>query len=152
MKLGEITPGRNVRRKRKRVGRGIAAGQGKTCGRGQKGQKARGTVRPGFEGGQTPLYRRLPKLRGQSNKAMNRGIYRKHYAVVNVGQLERFDADAEVTPDTLRAAGLVKGQWHGVRVLGEGNVSKPLTVSAHGFSASAKSKIEAAGGTAQEVK
>ena len=152
MKLGELTPGRNTRRKRRRVGRGIAAGRGKTCGRGQKGQKARTNVRPGFEGGQTPLYRRLPKLRGQSNKAMNIGIHRKHYSVVNVGQLDRFGADSEVTIETLRAAGLVKGRCHGVRILGQGDVSKPLTVSAQGFSASAKSKIEAAGGTTQEVR
>jgi len=151
MKLSDVTPGPGARRKRRRVGRGIAAGQGKTCGRGQKGQKSRGNVRPGFEGGQTPLYRRLPKLRGQTNRAMNIGIHRKHYAVVNVGQLERFDANAEVTPESLRAAGLVKGRRHGVRILGGGQLSKPLAVSAQGFSASAEEKIKAAGGTTTEV-
>ena len=152
MKLSDVRPGPGARRKRKRVGRGISAGQGQTCGRGQKGPKARGTSRPGFEGGQTPLYRRLPKLRGQTNKAMNLGaLHRKRYAVVNVGQLQRFAADSEVTPESLRGAGLVKGRWAGIRVLGDGKLSKPLAVSAHGFSASAVAKIEAAGGTVTEV-
>ncbi len=152
MKLCDIKPGKGARRKRKRVGRGKAAGQGKTCGRGQKGQKARGRVAPGFEGGQTPMYRRLPKLRGQTNRAMNIGIHRKRYAVVNIGQLERFETNAEVTPESLRSTGLVKGRWHGVKVLGTGELSKPLAVSAHAFSAGAKAKIEAAGGTTAEVK
>lgn len=152
MKLCDLRPAPGSRRKRKRVGRGISAGQGKTCGRGQKGQKARGAVRRGFEGGQTPLYRRLPKLRGQTNRAMNIGIRRKSYALVNVGELERFEANAEVTPQSLHAAGLVKGRRDGVRILGKGTLSKPLAVSAHGFSASAEAKIKAAGGTTTEVK
>jgi large subunit ribosomal protein L15 len=149
MKLCDVRAAPGSRRKRRRVGRGIAAGQGKTCGRGQKGQKARGNVRPGFEGGQTPLYRRLPKLRGQTNRAMNIGIHRQRYAVVNVGQLARFEPNAEVTPEALRAAGLVKGRWDGVRILGGGELSKPLAVVAQGFSASAEAKIKAAGGTTE---
>ncbi|MGD8237378.1 MAG: 50S ribosomal protein L15 [Armatimonadota bacterium] len=149
MKLSDLKPAAGSKRKRRRVGRGISAGQGKTCGRGQKGQKARTNVRPGFEGGQTPLYRRLPKLRGQTNRAMNIGIHRKRYAVVNVGQLERFEANADVTPESLRAAGLVKGRSHGVRILGKGELSKPLAVVADGFSAGAEAKIRAAGGTTE---
>ncbi len=151
MKLSDLAPPAGARKGRKRVGRGIAAGQGKTCGRGQKGQKARGSVRPGFEGGQTPLFRRLPKLRGQRQSAMNIGIFRKEYAIVNVGRLQQFRAGTVVDPERLKAAGIVKQPRDGIKVLGAGDLSKRLTVKAHAFSASAREKIEAAGGVVEVI-
>ena len=151
MKLADLRPAPGAVRKRRRVGRGISAGQGKTCGRGQKGQRARGRVPLGFEGGQTPLYRRIPKRRGQSNKAMNIGIFRRRRAVLNVGQLARFDAGTEVTPDLLKEEGIVKNLRDGLKILGEGELDKALTVRAHAFSASAREKIEKAGGTAEVI-
>jgi len=137
-------------RKRTRVGRGISAGQGKTCGRGMKGQKARSKVRRGFEGGQMPLQRRLPQLPGQGKKVMNIGLFRKEFAVVNVGVLNgAFEDGAEVTPEGLVDAGLAKQVKDGIKILGEGELSKKLTVKATAFSRSAKEKIEAAGGVAE---
>jgi large subunit ribosomal protein L15 len=109
-------------------------------------------VARGFEGGQTPLHRRIPKLRGQSNQAMNIGMFRRRVAVVNVGQLARFEAGAEVTPEALKAAGVVKKLRHGLKVLGEGDLDVSLTVRAHAFSAAARQKIEAAGGTAEVIE
>jgi large subunit ribosomal protein L15 len=131
---------------KKRIGRGPGSGTGKTAGRGHKGQKSRSgySSRPGFEGGQMPLQRRLPK-RGFTN------IFKKDYAVVNVSDLERFDNGATVDEAALRQAGLVKGQHDGIKVLGDGTLSKTLTVSATKFSASARKQIEAAGGTCQEI-
>ncbi len=152
MRLSDLAPAPGARRKRRRVGRGIAAGRGKTCGRGQKGQKARGTVAPGFEGGQTPLHRRLPKVRGQSNRARNIGLFRRKAAVVNVGQLEGFPAGSEVTPEVLKASGTVKRIKNGVKVLGEGELSVALNVKAQAFSASAEEKIKAAGGTIEVLE
>ena len=144
MKLHELKPAPGSRRSRKRVGRGIAAGQGKTAGRGTKGQKARagGGVRPGFEGGQNPLYRRLPK-RGFTNPN------RKEYAVINVEDLNRFDEGTVVTPELLKEQGVVKNLKDGLKVLGDGDLKVKLTVKAHKFSRTAEEKIAAAGGATE---
>jgi large subunit ribosomal protein L15 len=145
----ELHPAQGAKHRKKRVGRGIAAGQGKTAGRGTKGQKAREQVPPWFEGGQTPLYKRVPKLRGKSKKAMPVEPFRKDYAIVNVGQLDaKFEPNEVVTPDELLKRRLIDKARDGVRVLGNGVLTKPLTVYAHHFSASAKAKIEGAGGKA----
>lgn len=143
MKLHELSQ-TNVRRSRKRVGRGPGSGLGKTSGRGQKGQKARsgGGVRPGFEGGQTTLARRLPK-RGFTN------FNRKEYAIINLSDLNRFEEGTHVTPELLKDMGLLKKQLAGVKVLGHGELEKKLHVTAAKFSASAKEAIEKAGGTAE---
>jgi len=147
MELNSLKPKKGSRHAKKRVGRGPGSGQGKTAGRGEKGQKSRSgfSRQPGFEGGQMPLHRRLPK-RGFTN------IFKKDYAVVNVSDLERFDNGATVDEASLRKAGLVKGQHDGVKVLGDGKLSKKLTVSATKFSASARKQIEAAGGSCQETQ
>jgi large subunit ribosomal protein L15 len=135
------------RKRRKRVGRGPGSGHGKTSGRGTKGQKARsgGAKGPGFEGGQMPLQRRLPR-RGFSNAP-----FKREFAVVNVGELARFAAGSRVDPDAMRQARLVRGRDREVKVLGEGEVAVPLHVSAHAFSREARRKIEAAGGTAEVI-
>ncbi len=148
MQQHELGPPKGAREKRKRVGRGDASGHGSYSGRGMKGQKARsgGGVRPGFEGGQIPLYLRLPSLRGFTN------IFRKEYAVVNVEKLSGFPENAEVTPQSLVDAGLVRNSRMPVKVLGEGPLNKPLTVEAHRFSKSAREKIEAAGGTVRQIE
>ena len=143
MKLHELTPSEGSRFSRRRIGRGDSSGQGKTSGRGQKGQKARGKVRVGFEGGQMPLYRRIPK-RGFTN------INRKEYAVVNLDGLNRFDDGVEVTPESLKEAGLVK-KSSAVKVLGNGKLNKKLTVKASKFSATAVAAIEAAGGKTEVI-
>ncbi|NLS61157.1 50S ribosomal protein L15 [Lactiplantibacillus plantarum] len=143
MKLHELTPSEGSRFSRRRIGRGDSSGQGKTSGRGQKGQKARGKVRVGFEGGQMPLYRQIPK-RGFTN------INRKEYAVVNLDGLNRFDDGAEVTPESLKEAGLVK-KSSAVKVLGNGKLNKKLTVKASKFSATAVAAIEAAGGKTEVI-
>lgn len=141
MKLHELKPAEGSRHSRKRVGRGIATGNGKTAGKGHKGQKARsgGGVRPGFEGGQNPVYRRLPK-RGFKN------INRKEYAVVNLDDLNRFENGSEITPQTLIESGLVKNPKDGIKILGDGELKVQLTIKADKFSQSAVEKIEAAGG------
>ncbi|WP_342753118.1 50S ribosomal protein L15 [Shouchella clausii] len=146
MKLHELQPAEGSRKVRNRVGRGIGSGNGKTAGKGHKGQKARsgGGVRPGFEGGQNPLYRRLPK-RGFTN------IHRKEYTVVNLDVLNRFEAGTEVTPELLIETKTVKNVKHGIKILGDGQLEKKLTVKANKFSASAKQAIEAAGGTAEVI-
>ena len=146
MELSNLKPKKGARHAKKRVGRGPGSGHGKTSARGEKGQKSRaGYSRMlGFEGGQMPLHRRLPK-RGFTN------IFKKNYAVVNLADLERFDNGATVDEAALRAAGLVKGPHDGIKVLGNGKLSKKLTVSATKFSATAKQSIEAAGGTVQEI-
>lgn len=146
MKLNELSPAPSSRKKRNRVGRGIATGNGKTAGRGHKGQNARsgGGVRPGFEGGQNPLYRRLPK-RGFVNPT------RKEYAVVNVTDLNRFEAGTEVTPELLMEQGVVNNPMSGIKVLGDGELSVKLTVKANKFSQSAVEKIEAAGGKSEVI-
>ena len=146
MKLHELRRPENSRTRRKIVGRGPGSGHGQTSGRGEKGQKARagGSSRPWFEGGQLPLHRRIPK-RGFTN------IFRKEYAILNVKDLERFEAGVSVTPATLAEAGLVRTAGTPVKILGEGSLSKALTVSAHRFSKSAAEKIRAAGGTLEVI-
>ncbi|MTH55109.1 50S ribosomal protein L15 [Bacillus mangrovi] len=146
MKLHELKPAEGSRSERNRVGRGIGSGNGKTAGKGHKGQNARsgGGVRPGFEGGQTPLFRRLPK-RGFKN------INRKEYAVVNLERLNRFEEGTEVTPELLLETGVLSSTKAGVKILGEGKIEKKLTVKANKFSTSAKEAIEAAGGSAEVI-
>src|SRR4028118_2164817 len=147
--LTNLKPAPGARKKRKRVGRGIGSGHGKTSTRGQKGQSARNKVVPGCEGGQTPLHRRLPKLRGKGKGAMPIGLTRKVYGVINLNQLNILPAHTVVTAEQLRASGIVKGRHDGLRVLGFGDIKVALTVRAQHFSATAREKIEAAGGTAE---
>lgn len=142
MKLNELKPAAGSRFKRLRKGRGLSSGHGFTSGRGTKGQKAHGKTRLGFEGGQMPLYRQMPK-RGFSN------INRKEYAIVNLTTLNRFDDGAEVTPAVLLENGVIKNVKSGVKILGNGKLTKKLTVKANKFSASAVKAIEAAGGKAE---
>lgn len=146
MKLHELHPAEGSRHVRNRVGRGSSSGNGKTSGRGQKGQKSRsgGGVRLGFEGGQTPLFMRLPK-RGFTN------INRKEYAIVNIDVLNRFEDGAEVTPTTLIEAGIVKDAKAGIKILGNGELTKKLSVKAAKFSKSAQTAIEAAGGSVEVI-
>ena len=146
MKLSNLTPGIGAKKKSKRVGRGPGSGHGKTSCRGEKGYRARSgsSVKPGFEGGQMPLYRRLPK-RGFTN------IFRTSYSVVNVGDLDsRFDG-GEITPKSMRESGLVSKSRGLVKILGTGDISKKFTVSCHACSATAKEKIEQAGGTVKVI-
>jgi large subunit ribosomal protein L15 len=146
MKLDDLSPAEGSRQKKKRVGRGPGSGLGKTAGRGEKGQKSRAgySRRPGFEGGQMPLVRRVPK-RGFTN------IFRKENAVVNVADLAaREDLPERVDPEVLAAHGLVR-RGKRVKVLGDGEIGRALTVAAHQFSESARAKIEAAGGTCEEL-
>lgn len=149
--LTNLKPAPGARKKKKRVGRGIGSGHGKTSTRGQKGQHARNSVTPGFEGGQTPLFRRLPKLRGKGKGAMPLGPTRKHFGIVNLEQLERLEAGTVVTAELLRERGIVKGRWDGLRVLGVGELTKPLTIHAEHFTATAREVIEAAGGTCEVI-
>ena len=146
MKLHELKPAEGSRSTRNRVGRGIGSGNGKTAGKGHKGQNARsgGGVRPGFEGGQNPLFRRLPK-RGFTN------INRKEFAIVNLDTLNRFEEGTEVTPALLIETGVVSNEKSGIKILGNGTLDKKLTVKAHKFSASAKEAIENAGGQTEVV-
>ena len=150
--LHQLRPAEGSHRDRKRVGRGEGSGNGKTSGRGQKGQKSRAgshRMRAGFEGGQMPLYMRLGKLRGPNHrKSMPMGPFRTHTTPVNVRDLERFDAGVEVTPDLLKAAGVVRTLRHPVKILGDGELSRGLTVHAHAFSRRAAELIESAGGKA----
>ena len=146
MKLNELKPTEGARKDKVRVGRGTGSGCGKTSGRGHKGQKSRsgGGVRPGFEGGQMPIYRRLPK-RGFKN------IWRKEYAEVNVAMLNIFDDDTTVDAIALVEVGILKNVLDGVRILGDGELTKKLTVKAQGFTKTAIQKIEAAGGTTEVI-
>ena len=146
MKLHELQPAAGSRKVRNRVGRGTSSGNGKTSGRGQKGQKARSGVglRPGFEGGQTPLFRRLPK-RGFTN------INAKEYTLVNLEQLNVFEDGTEVTPVVLKEAGIIRAEKSGVKVLGNGELTKKLTVKAAKFSKSAESAITAKGGSIEVI-
>jgi len=146
MRLNELRPPKGSTHARKRLGRGPGSGHGKTSGRGHKGQRSRsgGKSRPWFEGGQMPLQRRLP-VRGFTN------IFRKQYAIVNVDTLNRFPDDTVVTPRLLKSAGIIKKLRDGVKVLGNGELEKSLTVKAHRFSKSAVNKIENAGGKAEEI-
>lgn len=147
MKLHELSPAAGSTKERKRIGRGAGSGQGKTAGKGHKGQKARAGrgMRPGFEGGQMPLQRRLPK-RGFNN------IFRNVVVTVNVSDLEaKFESGAVVDTDALKAAGLVKNYFDAVKVLGNGELTKSLEVKVNAYSESAKQKIEAAGGKAEVI-
>ena len=146
MELNSLTNTPGARKRRKRVGRGCGSGLGKTSGKGHKGAKARsgGGKRPGFEGGQMPLTMRLPK-RGFTN------IFRKEYVAVNIDRLEMFEDGAVVTPVTLIEYGIIKNVQDGVKILGNGEITKKLTVQANKFSESAKQKIEAAGGKAEVI-
>ena len=147
MKLNDLSPVEGSKKAPFRKGQGHGSGNGKTAGRGHKGQKARsgGNIRPGFEGGQTPLYRRMPK-RGFNNK-----IFAVKYAEVNVASLNRFEDGATVDAAALIEAGVIKNAYDGVSVLGSGKLEKKLTVKAAAFSESAKAKIEQAGGKAEVV-
>jgi len=148
MRLNNLSPNKGAKHRRKRLGKGESSGLGKTSGRGNKGHKARsgGGVRPGFEGGQMPLARRLPK------KGFNNAQFTTRYAIVNVWDLEEKFEGTMVNEQTLRAAGLVSGAWHGVKVLGEGDLSRKLTVQVDRVSSSARAKILAAGGEVVEIK
>lgn len=145
MKLSELAPVSGSRKKRKRVGRGAGSGHGKTSCKGHKGQKARsgGGPKPGFEGGQMPLQRRLPK-RGFTN------IFQKQYAIVNVEALNRI-SESLITPEVLKTEGLVKNIRDGVKILGKGRITRSITVKAHAFSAAAKEKIIKAEGSVEKV-
>jgi large subunit ribosomal protein L15 len=142
--LHDLKPPAGSTHRRKRLGRGIGSGHGKTSGKGHKGNKARGQVNPNFEGGQTPLHRRLPQLRGF------KPVNKKQYALVNLSVLEeRFAAGEEITPEALIARGVLRDLHDGLKILGDGDVTKKFTVRAHKFSKSAQEKLQAAGGTAE---
>jgi len=144
LKLHHLQPAPGSKKDRIRVGRGEGGRRGKTAGRGTKGLKARNSLRPGFEGGQTPLSMRIPKLPGFTNPN------KEEFAIVNLAALEVFDKGAEVTPDELRSRGLIRHRGR-VKVLAQGDLGKALTVKAHAFSAAAKKKIEDAGGTVEVI-
>ncbi|KRL86279.1 50S ribosomal protein L15 [Lacticaseibacillus pantheris] len=146
MKLHELTPSEGSRHSRKRLGRGTSSGQGKTAGKGTKGQLARqgGKTRLGFEGGQMPLFRRMPK-RGFKN------VNRKDYAVINLADLNRFDDGTEVTPALLVESGLVKNELDGIKLLGNGELTKKLTIKVAKASATAKEAVAAAGGSIEVI-
>ena len=148
MRQDTLSPAPGSKRSRKRVGRGDGSGHGTYSGRGCKGQKSRSgyKMRPGFEGGQLPLIKRLPKKRGFVN------IFRTEYSIVNINKLNIFEPGSEVTPESLVAAGVVKSLRYPVKILAEGEIKHPLSVKANKFSAAAKAKIEAAGGKVEEVE
>ena len=143
MQLHDLKPAPGSHKRRKVVGRGIGSGHGKTSTRGAKGQKKHGQVNPNFEGGQTPLHRRLPQVRGF------KPINKKYYAIVNIAALEELEAGLEVTPEMLVERGVLRDMRDGVKILGDGELTKKLTVRAHKFSQSAVVKIQAAGGAAE---
>jgi large subunit ribosomal protein L15 len=147
LSINTLKPARGANRKNKRVGRGMGSGHGKTAARGYNGQMSRAgaSVRPGFEGGQMPLYRRLPK-RGFTN------IFRKEYAVVNLESLAEFEAGAVVDPEILKGKGIVKNIQAGLKILGVGELPHALTIRAHKFSKSAEEKIKKAGGTIEVIE
>ncbi|MBI3930668.1 MAG: 50S ribosomal protein L15 [Chloroflexi bacterium] len=147
MRQNELSPSPGAKKNRKRVGRGNGSGHGTYSGRGCKGQKARAgyKMKPGFEGGQLPLIKRLPRKRGFVN------IFKAEYSVINLSELSAFESGSEVTPEKLAAAGLIKSLGHPVKILAEGDITFPLSVQAHKFSVAAKAKIEAAGGRVEEV-
>ena len=146
MKLNELSPPNGSREARKRLGRGVGSGTGTTAGRGTKGQNSRsgGGVRPGYEGGQMPIHRRLPK-RGFTN------IFKKHFAVVNIRDLAKFESGSVVDEVALVRSGLVKGRRDGIKLLGKGDIDFPLTIKLNRISKSAREKIEAAGGRVEIV-
>jgi len=142
MGLHELRPASGARAQKRRVGRGDAGRRGSTSGRGNKGQKARRNVHPLFEGGQLPLSKRLPYMRGFTNR------FRVEYVPVNLERLSNFDAESEVTPETLREAGIIDNTKQPIKILGDGELKNALKISAHAFSKAAREKIEQAGGTA----
>jgi large subunit ribosomal protein L15 len=146
MNLSDLQPNPGSTHRRKRIGRGIGSGKGKTATRGHKGDRARGTVRPGFEGGQTPLHRRLPHRRGFT------AYDHTEYAIVNLSLLERFEDGDVVTPELLLEKKVISKLLDGVKILGSGELTKKLTVKAHQFSKSAADKIAALGGTVETVE
>ncbi len=148
VRQNNITPAPGSKKARKRVGRGDGSGYGTYSGRGCKGQKSRAgyKMRPGFEGGQLPLIKRLPEKRGFTN------IFRIEYSTVSVGRLSTFEAGSKVTPEMMVAAGMVKSLRKPIKILADGDIKHAITVKANKFSASARAKIEAAGGTAEEVE
>ena len=147
MRQDELSPAPGSKRGRKRVGRGDGSGYGTYSGRGVKGQKSRSgfSRKRGFEGGQLPLIKRLPRKRGFTN------IFKTEYSLVNIGMLDRFEAGSEVTPEILVRAGVVKSLGRPIKILARGDLSQPLSVKANAFSAAAKAKIEAAGGKVEEI-
>jgi len=147
VRQNSISPAPGSRKASKRVGRGDGSNRGTYSGRGCKGQKSRAgyKMRPGFEGGQLPLIKRLPRKRGFTN------IFRTEYSTVKVGALNAFDSGSEVTPEQMVAAGIIKSLKYPVKILADGNIDRPLNVKAHKFSAAARARIEAAGGTVEEV-
>jgi len=147
VRQNELAPSPGAKHSSKRIGRGLGSGHGRTAGKGTKGQKARAgyKMRPGFEGGQNPLTKSLPEQRGFTN------IFRIEYATINVARLNRFEAESEVTPQHLVEEGLVKSLKHPIKILGDGELQKPLTVRANKFTQPARRKIEAAGGKAEEI-
>jgi large subunit ribosomal protein L15 len=146
MKLHELSPVSGSRRSRKRLGRGVASGQGKTAGRGTKGQGSRsgGGVRPGYEGGQMPIHRRLPK-RGFTN------IFKKQVAIVNVKDLNRFESGSRIDDVALVQQGLVKGRYDAIKLLGQGEIDRPVQIKVNAVSKGAQEKIAAAGGTVEVI-
>ena len=146
MKLNELSPAKGSRSPRKRLGRGVGSGSGKTAGRGTKGHNSRsgGGVRPGFEGGQMPIHRRLPK-RGFTN------IFKKEIAVLNISDLNRFETGSVVDETAVIRSGLVKGRRDGIKLLGNGDIEYPLTIRLNAVSAGARSKIEAVGGSIEDI-
>jgi len=154
MKLDDLKPAPGSTRRRKIIGRGTGSGHGKTSTRGHKGDKSRGQSKLGFEGGQTPFHRRMPKRRGlpgQGGRVGHKPIVRAEYAIVNLSALERFDVGAVVTPELLVSSRVIKDIKDGVKILGGGKLTKQLTVRAHHFSRSAQEKIAARGGTAEQM-
>lgn len=145
MRIDDLRPAEGSVKERKRVGRGMGSGHGKTATRGHKGQKSRTQVRVGFEGGQTPLHRRLPQRKGFTN------IFKKEYALVNLDTLAKLEEDT-ITPDLLLDKGIIKDVKAGLRVLGRGDVEKAITVRAHHFSKSAEEKIKAKGGAVEVIE
>ena len=146
MKLHELSPAKGSHQARKRLGRGVASGQGKTAGRGTKGQGSRsgGGVRPGYEGGQMPIHRRLPK-RGFTN------IFKKQIAIINVQDLNRFESGSQIDDIALVQQGLVKGRYDAIKLLGKGEIDRPVQIKVNAVSKSAQEKITAAGGTVEVI-
>jgi large subunit ribosomal protein L15 len=154
MNLTDLKPNEGATHRRKRIGRGPGSGHGKTSTHGHKGDKQRGHTRPGFEGGQTPTHRRLPQARGLGARSKNRfatPLSKVEYAIVNLSALERFDDGATITPDVLLAHRVIGEVKDGVKILGDGELTKKLTVHAHHFSKSAQEKITALGGTVETI-
>jgi large subunit ribosomal protein L15 len=153
MRLDELKPAEGATHRRKKIGRGPGSGHGKTSTRGHKGDKSRGSSKLGFEGGQTPLHRRLPKQRGigvgLTARGFNTGRFKTHYTVINISQLEVFEANTVISPELLVEKRVIKDTTLPVKVLADGKLTKVLTVQAHKFSASAQEAITALGGTVE---